>query len=457
MTEPTPARLAANRTPTRSIAGKLALLVATAAMSGVLMWQELGHYAETKSRALLGTAHVFAAATARAAATRNQPAAYQAMKAIAHIPDLRYARLEIGRGQLLAVMGGATQLDGDLRIGDGDASHVPPLSLLSTRSIQVEVPVIDGGVKVGRFILVADTSDLAEQLLSSLRGAAIGAGAAMVVGLLVASRLQRGLTRPLRELNETIWRIRRNHDYTDRVAAVSDDEVGLLIDGFNTMLEEIEARDNSLAAHRRNLEQEVADRTRDLVMAKEAAESANAAKSSFLATMSHEIRTPMNGVMVMAELLAASDLPERARRYAEVISKSGQSLLAIINDILDLSKIESGKLELEKLALDPAELAEDVTSLFGQRALEKGLDLVAHVAPETPAHITGDPVRINQVVANLVNNALKFTESGSVILKVAPDARDATRIRFSVTDTGVGIRAHKANAGLSGIAGSRRG
>ncbi len=441
-------RATTNRAPRRSIARKLALLVAlavfaaAAAMSSFLIWQELTNYAETKSRNLLGIAHVFASATARATANRDQPAAYQAMKAIAHIPELSYARVEIGRGQPLAIMGGATQLDKDIRISDSKPG-IAALDLLKTHSIQAEVPIIEGGVTVGRFFLVAETNDLAGQLLASLRGAGLGAAAALALGLLVATQLQRGLTRPLYQLNDTIWRIRRSHDYTDRVTAVSNDEVGLLIDGFNAMLEEIEERDTTLEAIRHNLENEVTERTHDLSVAKDAAESANASKSDFLATMSHEIRTPMNGVLVMAELLAASELPHRQRRYAEVISKSGHSLLAIINDILDFTKIEAGKLEFEQIAVDPADVAEHVTSLFGERAREKGLDLAAYVAPKTPRFITGDPVRITQIISNLVNNALKFTESGSVILQITPDPRNLSRIRFAVSDTGVGIPSHK--------------
>ena len=117
--------------------------------------------------------------------------------------------------------------------------------------------------------------------------------------------------------------------------------------GFNDMLAEIRRRDKAIAEHMAGLERTVAERTADLNVAKEAAEAANVAKSDFLATMSHEIRTPMNGVMVMAEMLAAGELPPKQRRFAEVIAKSGASLLAIINDILDFSKIEAGKLELE--------------------------------------------------------------------------------------------------------------
>ena len=149
---------------------------------------------------------------------------------------------------------------------------------------------------------------------------------------------------------------------------------------------------------------------------------ANAAKSSFLATMSHEIRTPMNGVLVMAELLASSDLPVRQRRYADVIARSGKSLLAIINDILDFAKVEAGKLELERASVRPAEITDTVITLFAERAREAGLDLAAYVAPEVPRVILGDPVRLGQVVSNFVSNALKFTEAGHVAVRMALDA-----------------------------------
>jgi EAL domain-containing protein (putative c-di-GMP-specific phosphodiesterase class I)/CheY-like chemotaxis protein len=145
--------------------------------------------------------------------------------------------------------------------------------------------------------------------------------------------------------------------------------------------------------------------------------------------------------MVMAEMLAAGKLPSRERRFAEVIAKSGASLLAIINDILDFSKIEAGKLELETVAVDLNEIAEDVLSLFWDRAASKGLDLAAFVDPATPHLVAGDPVRLRQVISNLVNNAIKFTETGGVLVDIAPDGNDALRI--AVRDTGIGIPADK--------------
>jgi len=190
-----------------------------------------------------------------------------------------------------------------------------------------------------------------------------------------------------------------------------------------------------------NLEKVVDERTRELRAAKEAAEVAARAKSEFLANMSHEIRTPMNGVIGMAGLLLDLDLGPVQREYAETIRTSANTLLTVINDVLDFSKIEAGKLTFEVLDFDLNETVESTLDILAERAQSKGTELVMTIPPEIPRLLRGDPGRLRQVLVNLVGNAIKFTEGGEVVIRVAQQAESDSRVvlRFEVRDTGVGI------------------
>ncbi len=209
-------------------------------------------------------------------------------------------------------------------------------------------------------------------------------------------------------------------------------------------IEEASRRKAELEAKNRRLEEEIRQRKRieaELRKAKEEAEKANRAKSEFLATMSHEIRTPLHAIIGMSELLETTRITEEQRDYIDTLKQSALNLLEIINEILDFSKVEAGRLELEEREVNLEDLIETVCALLAPKAFEKNLEFICHITPDVPSNIIGDPVRLRQILVNLLGNAIKFTEQGEVSLgvSVAEKKHKDIVLHFSISDTGIGI------------------
>jgi signal transduction histidine kinase/CheY-like chemotaxis protein len=267
--------------------------------------------------------------------------------------------------------------------------------------------------------------------------------AALVGGVVLFLTLGRWLRR-LQTLSDASQAI-SDGNFAGAMEDQHDDEIGRLGESFDHMRLALRRREQEVRQFTDTLQEQVKERTKELQGAVNAAQEANRAKSLFLANMSHELRTPLNGVIGMVDLLLSTEPNALQRRYCDVAKASGRTLLELINDILDFSKIEAGKLELDSSEFNLHQIVEGVTQSLGERAEKKQIELLCSVGMDVPQMVAGDPVRLRQVILNLVSNAMKFTQTGEVVIAATLEKQtDATAIvKFSVRDTGIGIPADR--------------
>jgi signal transduction histidine kinase/AmiR/NasT family two-component response regulator len=396
---------------------------------------------ESETDRRLAPGRAFAAAGALSAAVEDVRLSHRAM---ARADRLAAARLSPALAKVTIAAERLRQAALALaNVGEAEPSAAA-LAEVSTQERQVQ-GVVDALWRASAAELYM-LLEARERRLESQLHQAIGLSIVLIVfGFVFVSAAGRSVRVPLERLAAIATRMAQHNDTTLDVPYLTyRSEVGAIARGTAVFREALIRADmlaSDLAAERSALEERVALRTRELAQAAEAAQAASVAKSAFLATMSHEIRTPLNGVLGMAEALRREELAPSSAEMVETIIESGRSLQFILNDVLDLSKIEAGKLTLEDAPFDLGALAQTVVGLYRETAEAKGLTLRLSVSQEALGWYRGDATRLRQVLQNLLSNAVKFTERGHVTLHLDAETADAERaaIRFAVSDTGIGI------------------
>ncbi len=331
------------------------------------------------------------------------------------------------------------------------------------------VPIFLNKDRVGTVFILSSLKEVNEMWYNFIYSWTLFSIFGLLLAFVIASYLQRIISKPIEHLKNTSNMIALSKNYNLRANKIGDDEFGELVDAFNLMISTVESQnglihqsEQKLKESNENLELRVKERTleilnsndklqalaNELERAKNMADLANKAKSQFLANMSHEIRTPINAVMGMHYLLEKTELTAQQKNYISKAQSSATTLLGIINDILDFSKIEAGKLSIEKIDFDFDKMLRDISNVLEFKANEKGLNLNIKRDVDIPNTLRGDPLRVEQVLLNLGNNAIKFTSNGAIDIAINSIfyIENSIRVKFCVQDSGIGMNLEQQKA-----------
>jgi signal transduction histidine kinase/CheY-like chemotaxis protein len=381
-------------------------LVAACACFMVQQWSVARQEARANHQVLT---QMVAAGAAAPLAAGDVVGVRNALAAVAQAPHVAGVQISDLRGRVVAHLGAT------------------PEAGKSTQTVEKKI-LLDGR-QIGTLALVAREPRL-EQILArdlALTGTLFFGSAGLAI--LLANGLARRMTRPMQRLTEAMQAVAADGRFRPVEQTSEDDVFQSLTESFNQLVSRLEINDQDLRGA-----------MAELVKARDEANAANVLKSHFLANMSHEIRTPLNGVLAMAEVMAMDELKPAQQERLSVIRESGGLLLAVLNDVLDLSKIEAGRLDLAAENFDLAALAVSLRDSFAGEARDKGLAFEVAVAAEAQGVWRGDVDRLRQILGNLISNALKFTPAGAVAVRFA-SAEDGSGLRIDVADTGIGISA----------------
>ena len=421
------------------ISQKLTILVAISTGLGLILallafvGYEIRTQREATQRQLSSLAGMVAFNSASALVFADRDSAHATLKSLQSSPQILSATIYDNTGKPFAVYWSGPE--GAVSLWEKSSGAA---SGWWEDEISLQQDIVMDGELLGTLVMRADLSEMWKSLAWGSLFTLAASCIAFFFAFLAGRAFQKIISGPIVRLAETAGRVSRDKNYSLRAEKTSDDEIGLLVESFNEMLAQIEDRDRKLAAHSEKLEQTVARRTAELMHMRDVALSASQAKSNFLANMSHEVRTPLNAIIGLTHLARDTDDMPSVHGYLDKIGGAGESLLEIVNGVLDMAKIEAGKIELESIPFVLDEVLDRVVAVFDIRAREKDLELIVERDPEVPAHLLGDPVRLRQVLLNLVGNAVKFTDAGRIVVSVSLGAErssaDQGGLRVAVSD-----------------------